>query len=153
MLLELVRRDGGKVLEQLSFRDLGLALLAAGREQVGEQRLEDCESLGRDRPGRTLDDSVAARGRLLAGRLRRLSLVPLAHAPQRRGDIALELRRLEWHRAAVLAQHPGSELGDGRVLGDEDVVLERPRRAVCAPYPPGRVAAHLDPRRADAVAD
>src|SRR5439155_14846628 len=153
MLLELVRRDGGEVLEQLLFRDLGLALLAARREQVGEQRLQDGESLGRDGPGGTLDGSVAARGRLLASRLRRLSLVPLAHAPQRRGDVAPELRRLERHRAAVLAEHPGCELGDGRVLGDEDVILARSRRAVCAPYPPGRVAAHLDPRRADAVAD
>src|SRR3954470_17726803 len=104
MLLELVRRDGGEVLEQLRFRDLGLALLAASREQVGEQRLQDCESLGRDGPGRTLDGSVAARRWLLAGRLRRLSLVPLAHAPQRRGDIPLELRWLEGHRAAVLAE-------------------------------------------------
>ena len=84
MLLELVGRDGGEALEQLRRRNLGVALLAARGEEVGEQRLQDGEPLGRHRPGRALDGAVAARGRLLARRLRRLALVPLAHAPQRR---------------------------------------------------------------------
>src|SRR5206468_10710353 len=97
--------------------------------------------------------SVAALLRLLARRLRSLALVPLAHAPQRRRDVALELRGLERHRAAVLAQHPGRELGDRGVFGDEDAVLQPSRRAVGAAHPPGRVAAHLDPRGADGVAD
>ena len=79
--------------------------------------------------------------------------MPLPHAPQRASHVAFELRRLERHRAAVLAQHPGGELGDGGVLGDEDAVLELSRLAVGAPHPPGRVAEHLDPRRADRVAD
>src|SRR6185503_18705385 len=39
------------------------------------------------------------------------------------------------------------------VLGDEDAVLELSRLAVGAPHPPGRVAAHLDPRRAGDIAD
>jgi hypothetical protein len=79
--------------------------------------------------------------------------MPLPDPAQGRTDLLLQLVRLERHRAAVLAQHPGCELRDRRVLGDEDVVLERSRRAVRATHPPGRVAAHLDARSADGVAD
>src|SRR4051812_26088038 len=90
---------------------------------------------------------------LLACGLRRRPFVALPHPPERRADLLLQLVRLEGYRAAVLAQHPRRELGYRGVLGDENVVLERPGRAVGAPNPPGRVAAHLDPRRAGGVAD
>ncbi len=76
-----------------------------------------------------------------------------AYAPQRRADLLLQLVRLKRHCAAVLAQDPRRELVDGGVLRDELVVLERAGRAVRAPHPPRRVAAHLDTRRADDVAD
>ena len=55
MLLELVRRDRGEALEQLRRRNLGVAVLAAGREEVGEQRLQDGEPLGCDGPRGALD--------------------------------------------------------------------------------------------------
>src|SRR5262249_42384548 len=102
---------------------------------------------------RTLDGSVADRCRLLAGGFRRATLVSLPHPPQRLRDVALELGRLEGYGAAVLAQHPGSELGDGGVVRDENPVAQPSRRAVRPAHPPGRVAAHLDPRSADHVAD
>ncbi len=153
VLLELVRGDGGEALEQLGRRDLGLPLLAARREQVGEQRLQDTEPLRRHGTGRALDGAVALHQRRLARGARGFALVPLTHAAQRGPDFLLQLVRLERHGATVLAQHPRGELGDGRVLGDEDVVLERPCRAVCPAHPPGGVAANLDPRGAGGVAD
>ena len=75
------------------------------------------------------------------------------HTPQRLRHVSFQLGRLERHRAAVLAQHPGRELGDGGVVGDENAVLEPSRLAVGAPHPPGGVATHVDPRGADDVAD
>ena len=60
---------------------------------------------------------------------------------------------LERHGAPVLAQHPRRELGDRRVLRDEDVVLDAAGAPIGAPHPPGCVSAHLDPRFADEVAD
>ena len=153
VLLELVRRDRREVLEQLRLRDLGVPLLAARRQEIGEQRLEDGEPLGRHGPSWALSASICRRRGLLARRLRGLALVLLAHAPQRCGDVPLQLGRLERHGPAVLAQHPRRELGNGGVVGDEDAVLEPAGRAVGAPHPPGRVAQHLDPRSADDVAD
>jgi len=52
VLLELLRGDGREALEQLGGWNRRLLVLAAGREQVGEQRLQDRESFGRDGAGR-----------------------------------------------------------------------------------------------------
>src|SRR5262249_59640078 len=49
VLLDLVPWDREPV-DELLHRDQSLALLAARREQVGQQRLEDAEALRRDRP-------------------------------------------------------------------------------------------------------
>ena len=75
------------------------------------------------------------------------------HPAQRGRDVASQLRRLERDRAAVLAQHPGRELGDGREVGGEDAVPELSRRSVRALHPPGGVAPYLDARGAGDVAD
>src|SRR5665213_1744518 len=54
---------------------------------------------------------------------------------------------------AVLPQHPGGELREGGVVGDEDAVLESAGQSVRALDPPRGVAAHLDLGLADDVAD
>ena len=154
VLLELVGRDRREALEQLRRRDLGVALLAARGEEVGEQRLQDARTARAPRPGGALDCSVAAR----------------APAPRAPVSAALPSCRSRTRRSAVATSRCSSSGSSGtarpswrstheaswgmrRVLGDEDAVLEPARRAVRAPHPPGRVAAHLDPRLADDVAD
>ena len=124
VLLELLVRDDGKRREQLGRRDHRVLVLAAGGEQVGEQRLEDGEALRHDRAGGPLGDAVGRGTGDSRGRLRRLALVPVAHAAERRGDLAAQLLRLERDRAPVLAQDPRGELRERRVVGDEDAVLE-----------------------------
>ena len=94
----------------------------------------------------------AAKRRLPPGLLR-LHLVAVANAAEGGGHLAPELVRLDRDRASVLAQHPRGECADGRVLGDEDTVFDPADGAVCALHPPGGVAAHLDARLADDVAD
>jgi hypothetical protein len=53
MLLEGLRRNP-EALRELPRRDLGLAALAAGVEQIGEESLEQAEALRRDRRARSL---------------------------------------------------------------------------------------------------
>src|SRR5581483_8306327 len=89
MLLELLRRNRREAREQLADRDVGVLVLAARGEEEREQRLEDGEPLGRDRPGRTLARVAAGvAGRRLRRGLGRTALVPVAHAAQRRGGLA-----------------------------------------------------------------
>src|SRR5205085_12377012 len=147
VLLELLCGDV-QPLDQLVRGDLGLTLLAAGREEIGEERLEDGEALRRN-------GSRRPRGRLVAVLLlrggsygRRLALVRLEHALERFGHLAAELLRLERHGASLLPQHPGGEERDARVLGDEDAVLEAAAAPVDTLDPPGRVGADLDARLA-----
>src|SRR5207253_9683270 len=85
--------------------------------------------------------------------LRRLAFVRLEHALERVGHLAPQLLRLERHRAPFLAQHPGGEQRDARVLGDEDAVLEVAAVYVRALDPPGGVGPDLDARLALGVAD
>ena len=103
MLFELVRGYRRELLQQLGRRDLGRPVLAARGKEEREQRLEHSEALGRDRAGLTLGNPVDVAHGLLPRGLWRRSLMPLAHAPQRRSDLLLQLVRLEGHCAAVLA--------------------------------------------------
>src|SRR5262249_24606441 len=78
-----------------------------------------------------------------------------AHPRGSRARAGARRRPLASARAArpVPPRHPRGELGEGGVIGDDPVVLERSGRSVRAPYPPRRVAAHLDARGAGDVAD
>ncbi len=60
VLLERLGRDR-EPLDQLLRLDHGVALLAAGGEQVGEQRLEDAEALRGDRAGLAVGRAVDPR--------------------------------------------------------------------------------------------
>ena len=135
--------------------DRRLAALAAAREQVGEQRLQHGEALGRHRARRALG---AVRGRRapaprVASARRLAACARSCTARSARATSRRSAGRLERHGASVLAQHPRREQRDRRVLGDEDVVLEPARLAVRALDPPGGVAGDLDARLAGEVAD
>ena len=135
-------------------RNDGLRLLAAAGEEVGEQGLEQAEPLRRHR---------RARGPLLGLclRLQGVSAATLGTLPlcrfwtrSRSSRTSLpKLRRSERHGAAVLTQDPGGEPPEVRVGRDEDAVLDPAVAAVQTVDPPGRVAADLDPRLADGLAD
>src|SRR5206468_56581 len=71
----------------------------------------------------------------------------------RPGDLAAQVLGLARDRASVLTQNPRGEERQARVLGHEDAVLDLATAAVRALHPPGRVAADLDPRLADRIAD
>ena len=93
-----------------------LALLAAGGEQVGEQRLQDAEALGRDRarPG-ARRASARPRDALLGGGRRRRR--PRARARAARTPSATSAAQrggLERDGAAVLAQDPARRAGRAR---------------------------------------
>src|SRR5947209_8974351 len=107
MLLELFGRDRRETPEQVLDGDLRVLLLAARGEQEGEERLQHGEPLRCDGTRRPLArlDGDAALGRITC-RLRRLALVALAYAAQRRRDLAAQLLGLERHGAPVLAEHP-----------------------------------------------
>ena len=69
-------------------------------------------------------------------------------------DEAAKLRGLERDRAAVLAKDPAREQQRGRVLGDEDVVLDLVSLAAeGALHPPRRVGRNLDAGVPDDVAE
>ena len=110
MILELLVRDL-ESLDELGGRDDGVLLLAARCEQVGEQRLEQPEALGRDRPGRPLGGRIVARVRWTsrAGFDGAVPRGSCAHAAQAVRDLAAEIGGLERIGTAVLAQHPGGE--------------------------------------------
>ncbi len=63
VILELLERDG-EPSRDLVRRDRGRALVAARREQVRQQRLQNAESLGRDRAGRSLGERLPRVGAL-----------------------------------------------------------------------------------------
>ena len=88
-------------------RDRRRCLVAAGGKQVGEERLEDGEPLGNDRPG----EAVERDGRRLDGnrrplRLRRVALVALQDEPQSVVDGGDELSRRDRPGLALLPEHP-----------------------------------------------
>ena len=83
VLLERLERDV-ETLDQLLRRELGLRVLAAAVEQVGEQRLQDGEALGMTGRGRPLD-------RVLLG-LGPLSAASVSGAPSCRSRTSLSSR-------------------------------------------------------------
>jgi hypothetical protein len=159
VLLERLGRDV-EALGELGGGDHGLAVLTAAIEEVGEQRLEEAEALGRDGARRPLL-GVGLRLLDLGGDLRRFRLVPLLYPFQVGSHELPELRRRERHRTAVLAQDPGREQPQVRVFRDEDALVHAAVLAKLTLDPPGRVTADLDlrlaldradlPRRAEAV--
>ena len=150
MLLERLEGDVEAV-DQLLGRELGLRVLAAAVEQVGQQCLEDGEALGMDGRGRPLDRVLLGLRAALGGECVRCALVPLAHELQCPRDLFPQLVGRLRHRAAVLAQDPRGEQRQARVLGHEDAALDL--RAEGALDPPGRVAGDFDPRLPGGVAD
>ena len=128
------------------------AVLPAAGEQVREQRLEHREALGVDRRRRAVDlllDEAGGRGREPL----RLALVALADEPKAPRDLAPQLFGGLRHRSSVLAQHPGGQERQARVVGHEDAVLDATAVAVRPLDPPRGVAADLDSRLADRLAD
>ncbi len=90
VLLELLVRNL-EALDEVGGRDDGLALVAAGGEQVGEERLEEAEALRRHRPGGPLRDGIHRLGGDLAGRAWRAA--PSWRARTRRRLSATSRRR------------------------------------------------------------
>jgi hypothetical protein len=142
VLLERLGRDV-EALGELGGGDQSLAVLAAAIEEVGEQRLEEAEALGRDRARRALL-GVGLRLLDLGGKLGRLRLVSLLDALEIGAHDLPELGRRERHRAAVLPEDPGREQPQVRVFRNEDAVLDASVLAELALDPPGRVAGDLD---------
>src|SRR6266511_43782 len=79
--------------------------------------------------------------------------MPGTHVAERLRDLAPELVGLDRNRAAILPEDPGGELREGRVLRDEDAVLQLAGGAEGALDPPRRVAGELDARLADQITD
>ena len=139
-------------LAQLCGRDVRARALATAVEQVGEQRLQEAEALGRDWGAGPLERLQLFLLRLLRQRLR-LCLVALSGEVERGFHFPTQCRRRDRNRPAVLAQDPAHERLEARVLRDEDAVLDPPRAAVHALDPPRRVAPDLYARLAGRVAD
>ncbi len=108
--------------------DARARLVAAGGEQVGHQRLQDGEALGRDgalaaasgRLARALDE----RGR--CGVRRGRALVRAGDAIEARRDLLDQLGRPERHGLAVEVEQPASEqarVGERRLEDERPVVL------------------------------
>ena len=154
VLLELLGGDREAV-DELVRGDDRLALLAAGGEQVGEQRLQHAEAL-RARPARRgarrADRTRPRRPRRAGSAARLRARARAARAPsatrRRSSDGSSGTARPSWRRI-----QRASRLERG-VLGDEDVALDAvPRAAVRALDPPGGVGRDLDLRLADDVAE
>ncbi len=152
VLFELVLRNV-EALDELRCRDDRARVLSAGGQEVGEQRLQDGEALGNNRARGPLSGAVRLDRRRFTRKRRWRALMKITHRPERLGDLAAQLVWLERDRASVLPQDPRRELGGGRKVRDEDVVLEPARVPVGTVDPPGGVAGELDARLADDVPD
>ena len=153
MLLELLARDREPV-DELLRGDVRLAVVAAGREEVGEQRLQDAEALRRDRACRALGQRIGDLARDLGGRLGSRAFVGPPRGARALGHEPAQLGRLERDGAAVLPQDPACEQGERRVLGDEHIVLEPVAGPVVhALHPPRGVRRNLDASLALHVAE
>src|ERR1051325_10461155 len=151
VLLELLLRDV-EPLDEVGRRDLGVDVVAALVQEVGEQCLQHREPLRVHRGRRPLHlFLVVPVG--LGSQARRLLLVLLADELERSRELAAQLLGLAGNRPPVVPQHPRREQPQARILGHEDAVLDTPAASVGALHPPGGVAADLDARLADGVAD
>src|SRR5581483_8439866 len=123
MLLERLRRDR-EALGEVAGGDHRLLLVAAGGEEVGEERLENAEPLRGDGArgplGRTVD---AVEAHLVRG-IRRRAGVRLLRRLRTVEDELAKSGGLERDRAPVLPQHPAREQRQLRVLRDEDVAVD-----------------------------
>jgi hypothetical protein len=120
---------------------------------VCEECLKEAEPLGLDGAAGSLDRRLARVGALRPGRRRCVTLVRVEQSgePVRHG--VAQLIGLEGRGATVLAEHPAREQVYLRVLGLEDLVLDRPGIGQRALDPPGGVARHGDAGRARRLAD
>ena len=153
MLLELFGWDR-EALGELRGRDHAAALVAAGGEQVCEQRLEDAEALGRDRAGGPVGrrSNHAGLGRPSGGGRHTFVRGPCCAGTF--DDEPPQLRRLERDGAAVLPEDPAGEQLGRRIPGREDVTDDVvPLAAVRALDPPRRVGRDFDARLAHVVAE
>ena len=145
VLLELFARDRETV-DELLRGDVRLAVVAAGGEEVREQRLQDAEPLRCDGPRRTLGERIGDLARNLGSRFGGRAFVGPSRGARTLGHEPAQLGRLERDGASVLPQDPAGQQRERRVLGDEDVLFEPVARAVIdALDPPGRVRSNLDP--------
>jgi hypothetical protein len=109
MFLQLVLGDG-EALDDLVRGNDGLVVLAAGREEVGEEGLQNGEALRDDWARRALACAVVPAWRCSGRELRRCGFVLLADDAERLRNLAAELVRFDRDGAAILAQDPRSEL-------------------------------------------
>ncbi len=152
MLLDRLFGDLREPLDEVASLDDGARLVAAGREEVGEQRLEDAEALRVDGARRPLQDLLGLDRTRLGGDGSGGG-VSCGDAAQAGGDLTAQRVGFERHCAAVEAEDPGGEVGEAGVRRDEDVVLHvSVRGPVRALDPPGGIARELDPRLADRLA-
>ena len=136
MLLELILRNA-EALDDFGSRDRCVLVVAAGREQEGEEGLQDGEPLRRDRPGESLGshDFNAERGRKLGHG--RLSRVRLLDGAQCFGTQLTQFGRSGRHCATILAEHPGAEVAETRYGCHELLALDAAAVAIEAIDPPG----------------
>ena len=117
-------------------------LVAAAGEQVGEERLEDAEALGRERAGRALELLRLGLG-LRPRRLGRLAFVALENAVEPCSHFVDQLRWRERPRPAFLAENPAGQQVEARVRGREGAVGDL-AALDHALDPPGGVRVELD---------
>ena len=113
MLLDRLLGDLREALDEVAGRDDGARLVAAGGEEVREQRLEDAEALRVDGTGRPLRH-LLGHDRARLGGHGGGGGVDRCDAAQAAGDLAAQRVRLERHRAAVEPQDPGGEVREAR---------------------------------------
>ena len=101
VVVELVVGDVEAV-DELLCRDRRPRLVAAAGEQVGEERLQDAEALGRERAGGALE-LLRLGQRLRPRRLRRLALVPFDDTVEPGSDFVHELGGCDRPCAPLLA--------------------------------------------------
>src|SRR5207249_4455635 len=126
---------------------------AAGREEIGEQGLQDGEALRNDGASGPLARCFGARHWRGSRKLRRCLLVPVANHAQSLRDLAPELIGLEGDRPPVLPEDPRGELRQRGVASDEDAVLQLPGVSEGALDPPCRISREFDARLALEVPD
>ena len=151
-VLQLLARDREPRREVVCV-EVGFPALAAGGEEMREQRLENTEPLGRDRPDGTLAAVAGSLDAALSRRRDALALVRVAQPGEPVRDGVEQGLRLERDGAPVLAQDPAGERLDPRERRLEDAVLERAGIGERSGDPPGRVVLYGDAGRADLVAD
>ena len=123
MVVELVGRNV-EPRGELVRGDRAGGAIATAVEEVGEQRLEDTEALGRNRPRRSLRLGTGLLGNCGPRRLRRLTLVHFDDALEPALDLFDESRRCEWACPSFLAEDPAGQRVQAGVRRFEDIPLD-----------------------------